>query len=34
MNIDDTIKTYALLGHFLESTFKSMSYKRVPIEWE
>jgi hypothetical protein len=34
MNIFDTLKTYTLLGHFSENTFKSMTYKSVLIEWE
>ena len=34
MNIFDTLKTYTLLGHFLESTVKSMTYDGVIIEWE
>ena len=34
MNIDDTHKTYTLLGHFSKSTVKSMTYKGVIIEWE
>ena len=34
MNIFDTLKTYTLLGHFLESTVKSMIYKGAFIEWE
>ncbi len=34
MNIFDTLKTYTLLGHFLENTVKSMIYKGAFIEWE
>ena len=34
MNIFDTTQTYTLLGHFLKSTFKSMTYKFVVIELE
>ena len=34
MNIFDTLKTYTQLGHFLESTVKSMTYRDVFIEWE
>jgi hypothetical protein len=30
----DILKTYTLLGHFLESTVKSMIYKGAFIEWE
>ena len=30
----DILKTYTLLGHFLESTVKSMSYEGVVSEWE
>jgi hypothetical protein len=32
IKFDDTIKTYTLLGHFLKSIFKSMTYKFVVIE--
>ena len=34
MNIDHTHKTLTLLGHFLKSTVKSMTYKGAFIEWE
>ena len=34
MNIFDTLKTYTLLGHFLESVVKSMVSKVAIIEWE
>ena len=34
MSIFDTLKTYTLLGHFLESTVKSMVSKVAIIEWE
>ena len=34
MNIFDNLKTYTLLGYFLEGTVKSMSYKGAFIEWE
>ncbi len=27
MNIDELLKTYTLLGHFLKSTVKSMTYR-------
>ena len=34
MYIDDTHKTLTLLGHFLKSLVKSMTYRDVFIEWE
>ena len=34
ININHTHKTLTLLGHFSKSTFKSMTYKGVIIEWE
>jgi hypothetical protein len=34
MNIDVTPKTDTLLGHFLESNVKSITYNHVFIEWE
>jgi len=34
MNIDHTHKTLTLLGHFIKSTVKSMTYKGAFIEWE
>ena len=34
MNIFDTTKTYTILGHFLENTVTSMTYKGAFIERE
>ena len=34
MNIDELLKTYTLLGHFLKSNVKSMTYRDAFIEWE
>jgi len=34
MNIFDNLKTYTLLGYFLKSTVKSMTYIDSFIEWK